>query len=85
MKNTSVVRRLDELGRITLPIDARRALNIDLRDQIDITIENDRIVLKKNNPSCVFTGKTKNLIEYKGKYIAKETIAELAKIAGLIE
>lgn len=85
MKSSGVIRRLDELGRITLPIDARRALHIDLRDEIDISVDNDRIILKKNNPNCVFTGKTKNLIEYKGKYVTKDTIAELAKLAGLIE
>lgn len=85
MKGTGIVRRLDELGRITLPIDARRALHIDLRDEIDISVENDRIILKKNNPTCVFTGKSKNLIEYKGKYINKDVVAELAKLAGIIE
>ena len=85
MKSTGVVRRLDELGRITLPIDARRALHIDLRDQIDISVDNDRIILKKSNPSCVFTGRTRNLIEYKGKYVSKDAIVELAKLAGLIE
>ena len=85
MKSTGVVRRLDELGRITLPIDARRALHIDLRDEIDISVENDKIILKKNNPSCVFTGKTRNLIEYKGKFVNKDTVVELAKLAGLIE
>ena len=85
MKGTGIVRRLDELGRITLPIDARRALHIDLRDEIDITVENDRIVLKKNVPTCVFTGKSKNLIEYKGKYISKDAVAELAKLADLTD
>ena len=47
MKTTGVVRRLDELGRITLPIELRRSLNLDVRDGLEITVQDDCIILKK--------------------------------------
>ena len=47
MKNTGVVRRLDELGRITLPMELRKVFNIEERDSLEIYVEDDKIILKK--------------------------------------
>ena len=85
MKNTGIVRRLDELGRITLPIELRRTLGVDDRDPLEIYVEDSKIILQKYEPSDIFTGSKEDLYEYQGKVVSKESITELAKIAGLID
>ncbi|MCI8416992.1 MAG: AbrB/MazE/SpoVT family DNA-binding domain-containing protein [Lachnospiraceae bacterium] len=84
MKDTGVVRRLDELGRITLPMELRKILHLKERDTLQIYVEDDRIVLQKYTPADIFTGDTEDLIEYQGKKVSRKTIAELAKLADLI-
>ncbi|HCJ09484.1 MAG: AbrB/MazE/SpoVT family DNA-binding domain-containing protein [Lachnospiraceae bacterium] len=83
MKATGIVRKLDNLGRVTLPIELRRSLNLDLKDPVEIFVDGDSIVLRKYEPRDIFTGSSKDLIEYQGKMISKDTIRELAKIAGI--
>lgn len=83
MKATGIVRKLDNLGRVTLPIELRRSLNLDLKDPVEIFVDGDSIILKKYEPRDIFTGDSKDLIEYQGKMISKDTIRELAKIAGI--
>ena len=83
MKTTGVVRRLDELGRVTLPIELRRSFQLEERDAVEIYVEGDRIIKKKYISSDIFTGSKENLVEYKGKLVSKETIKELAALAGL--
>lgn len=83
MKATGIVRNLDNLGRVTLPIELRRSLNLDLKDPVEIFVDGDSIILKKYEPRDIFTGSSKDLIEYQGKMISKDTIRELAKIAGI--
>ena len=85
MKNTGIVRKLDELGRITLPIELRRNLGIDDRDPLEIYVQDDQIILQKYEPSDIFTGEKEDLINYRGKRVSKGTITELAKLAGVIE
>ena len=83
MKSTGIVRKLDELGRITLPIELRRNLNVNERDPLEIFVDDDKIILTKYNPSDVFTGDMEELVEYCGKKVSKQSIIELAKLAGL--
>ncbi|NLI89525.1 MAG: AbrB/MazE/SpoVT family DNA-binding domain-containing protein [Epulopiscium sp.] len=83
MKSTGIVRKVDELGRIVLPIELRRNLDIHEKDALEIFIDNDKIILKKYQPADIFNGSMDDLIDYKGKKISKETIIELARIAGL--
>ena len=83
MKTTGVVRRLDELGRVTLPIELRRSFQFEERDAVEIYVEGDRKKKKKYISSDIFTGSKENLVEYKGKLVSKETIKELAALAGL--
>lgn len=85
MKSTGIVRRLDELGRITLPIELRRTLDISDRDPLEIFVDEGKIILQKYEPTDIFSGSKESLIEYKGKRVSKETIIELAKIVGLTE
>lgn len=84
MKATGIVRNLDNLGRVTLPIELRRNLNLDIKDPVEIFVEDDKIILRKYEPSDVFTGTKDDLVEYQGKMVSKETIRELAKIAGIV-
>ena len=79
MKSTGIVRRLDELGRITLPIELRRNFDVNERDPLEIFVDDDKIILKKYN----FTGEDMDdLIDYKGKKVSRKSIIELAKLAG---
>lgn len=84
MKDTGVVRRLDELGRITIPMELRKILHLEERDSLQIFVEDDRIILQKYAPADIFTGETEDLIEYRGKKVSKKTVTELAKLAELI-
>ena len=77
MKSTGIVRKVDNLGRIVLPIEMRRTLDIDIKDPVEIFAEEGRIVLKKHQYSCVFCGSTTNLTEFKDKKICEDCFSEL--------
>jgi len=83
MTDTGVVRKLDDLGRITLPMELRKNLGITDRDALHIYVEEQRIILEKYAPSDIFTGNKEDLIEFHGKKVSKESIKELAKVAGM--
>ena len=85
VKSTGIVRRLDELGRITIPIELRRTLDIEDRESLEIYDEDEKIILQKYLPVDIFTGSRQNLIEYKGKKISKDSIEEMARLIGLIK
>ncbi len=85
MKSTGIVRRLDELGRITLPIELRRVLDIEDRESLEIYVEEERIILQKYVPVDIFSGSRADLIEYKGKKVSKQSIEEMAKLIGLVK
>ncbi|MDR2167826.1 MAG: AbrB/MazE/SpoVT family DNA-binding domain-containing protein [Clostridiales bacterium] len=80
MKSTGIVRKVDELGRVVLPIELRKTLHIDVKDPMEIFVNEGTIVLKKYEPADIFTGEMEDLVEYKGKKISKKTIQELAKL-----
>lgn len=79
MKSTGIVRKVDELGRIVLPIELRRTLDIEIRDSIEIYVENDAIILKKYEPTCIFCGNNENLTTFNDKNICDECINKLQK------
>ena len=81
MKSTGIVRKVDELGRIVLPIEIRNTLGIAPRDAVEIFSDGDSIVLKKYETHCTFCANTKGLQEYKGKQICSRCRNELAKLA----
>ena len=80
MKATGVVRAIDSLGRIVLPIEIRKNLDINDRDSLEIFVEDDKIILKKYQPACLFCGGAESIIHYKGKLICKSCLEELASI-----
>lgn len=80
MKSTGVVRKVDELGRIVVPIEIRRVLNIAVKDNLEIYVEGDLIILKKYHPACIFCEEAQNVISYKGKMICRNCLAELYQL-----
>ncbi len=81
MKSTGVVRKVDELGRIVLPIELRRTLGIQEKDSLEIYVDNERIILKKYEPACIFCGNAESVFHYKEKNICRKCMEEL-KISG---
>lgn len=77
MKSTGIVRKVDELGRIVLPIELRRTLDIAERDALEIFVDGDNIILHKYHPACIFCDNTRNMISYKGKNICPDCIKKL--------
>lgn len=74
MKSTGIVRKVDELGRIVLPIELRRTLGIEEKDRIEIFVEGESIILRKYQPACIFCDNAKDIINYKGKNICPDCI-----------
>jgi transcriptional pleiotropic regulator of transition state genes len=74
MKSTGIVRKIDDLGRMVIPIELRKTMNINKKDPMEIFVEEDKIILRKYKPGCIFCGETENLIDFKGKAICKECI-----------
>lgn len=77
MKSTGMMRRVDELGRVVIPKEIRKKLNISEKDPLEIYVEGRSIVLKKVELSCVFCGSNKNLIKYKDKLLCEKCLNEL--------
>lgn len=78
MKSTGIVRKLDELGRIVLPIELRRTLNIEDRAPLEIFVENNAVVLRKYEPACIFCGSSQEITDYHGYGICKACLRELS-------
>ncbi len=74
MKSTGIVRKVDELGRIVLPIELRRTLGIEEKDRIEIFVDGESIILRKYQAACIFCDNAKDIINYKGKNICPDCI-----------
>ena len=77
MKSTGIVRHLDELGRIVLPMELRNTLDIGPKDKLEIFVEGEKIILKKFAPSCTFCGSTKDNVTLNNKRVCKACLAKL--------
>jgi transcriptional pleiotropic regulator of transition state genes len=73
------VRKVDELGRVVIPIELRRTLNIEEKDSLEIYVDGEHIILKKYEPACIFCGNAKDVIIYKGKNICPDCMTEFKK------
>lgn len=80
MKSTGIVRKVDELGRIVLPIELRRTLNIDIKDSLEIYVDDSRIILKKYEPTCIFCGEGNDVVTYCEKNICKSCLEKLKNV-----
>ena len=80
MKSTGIIRKVDELGRIVLPIELRRTLDIAEHDEMEIFIDGDQVILRKHKQNCVFCSSAQGLVQYKGKYICNKCVYNFHRI-----
>ena len=77
MKSTGIVRKLDELGRVVLPIELRRTMDLNIHDTVEIFVEDDKIILKKYHPACIFCGDARDVTTFKGTLVCVNCLREL--------
>ena len=77
MKSTGIVRKMDTLGRVVIPIELRRTLGIDIKDSIEIFVDKDTIILKKYQPSCSFCDNATDLKQFQGRNICAECLDKM--------
>lgn len=82
MKSTGVVRKVDELGRIVIPIELRRTMGIEEKDALEIYVDTEKIILKKYEPACIFCDNAEDVLNYKGKNLCRACLTELSKQVG---
>lgn len=80
MRATGIVRKIDELGRVVLPIELRRTLDVAEHDAFEIYVDGEAIVLRKYEPACIFCGSDTDVVDYRGKKICKACIREMKKL-----
>ena len=77
MKSTGMVRKVDDLGRVVLPIEIRQSLDINPRDPLEIFIQNKQIILQKYHPACVFCSNVENIVYFNDKRICAECLEKI--------
>ena len=80
MKDTGIVRKIDELGRITIPIELRRSMYMNEGDQIEIFTDDDSIILKKYSKFCTFCGSEESILTYNGKSVCAQCVEKIKLI-----
>lgn len=75
--STGIVRRVDELGRIVIPIEMRNALDIAQKDPVEISMEGSNIILHKYENRCVFCGALRPSIRFNGKLMCKKCLEKI--------
>jgi transcriptional pleiotropic regulator of transition state genes len=81
IKSTGMVRRIDELGRIVIPVEIRRNIGVEERGALEIMVDGDKIVLKPYKPTCIFCDSADNILKYKKKNVCKNCFLEIYKYA----
>lgn len=79
MKSTGIVRPIDQLGRIVIPKELRRTLDIEVGDPLEIFVDGEEVILRKYEPGCVFCGNVKYIVEFKGKKVCTNCIKGICK------
>ena len=79
MKSTGVVRQLDNLGRIVLPIELRRTMGIGVKDMLEVFVDGESIVLRKYVPACLFCGSEEDVVAFRGKNICQACLDALRR------
>lgn len=80
VKSTGIVRKVDELGRIVIPIELRRTLDIGIKDSLEIYVEDEQIILKKYSPACAFCANASGITVFKGKNVCADCLKDLKKL-----
>jgi len=81
MKATGIIRKVDELGRIVIPIELRNKLDIAIKDPIEIFVDGSSIILKKYEPNCIFCSNSKELSTYKDKLICSKCLNKISNLS----
>ena len=81
MKSTGIVRKVDELGRVAIPIELRRTLRIEEKDALEIYVDGERIILKKYEPACIFCGNADNVRNFKEKNICQDCLDAMKEVS----
>ena len=80
MKTTGIVRQMDSLGRIVLPIELRRTLDIAQKDSLEIYVEGNQIIRKKYEPTCIFCENSRDIVSFEGTNVCPDCLKELKGI-----
>ncbi|HEY8345591.1 MAG TPA: AbrB/MazE/SpoVT family DNA-binding domain-containing protein [Bacillota bacterium] len=81
MKSTGIVRKVDELGRVVIPIELRRTLQIEEKDALEIYVDGERIILKKYEPACIFCGNAERVTIFKDKNICQDCLESMKDVS----
>jgi AbrB family transcriptional regulator, transcriptional pleiotropic regulator of transition state genes len=81
MKSTGVVRKIDELGRIVLPVEIRKVFGIHEGDQLDISVNGEQIILEKRRDLCLFCGASDPRVDYQGRRVCDKCAGELGQLS----
>jgi transcriptional pleiotropic regulator of transition state genes len=81
VKSTGIVRKVDELGRVVIPIELRRTLQIEEKDALEIYVDGERIILKKYQPACIFCGNADNIKIFRDKNICRDCLDAMKALA----
>ncbi|HBL37275.1 MAG TPA: AbrB family transcriptional regulator [Firmicutes bacterium] len=81
MKSTGIVRKVDELGRVVIPIELRRTLRIEEKDALEIYVDGEKIILKKYEPACIFCGNAENVRNFKDKNICQDCLDSMKDVS----
>ncbi|MBR5553652.1 MAG: AbrB/MazE/SpoVT family DNA-binding domain-containing protein [Clostridia bacterium] len=84
MKPLGVVRTVDRLGRIVLPADLRKRMGYEVDEPIEIFVDEDKVILKKYNPTCLFCGSSENTVKYKDKLVCAECAKKLTELCNYL-
>lgn len=77
MRSSGIVRKVDSLGRIVIPIEIRRALSIDIKDPIEISLDGDSIVLRRQKTNCALCGSKNVSQKIDDKYLCVDCIRRI--------
>lgn len=79
MKSTGVVRKIDELGRIVLPSELRRVFGIKEGDELEISVDGEKVILEKRQDVCVFCSAGNPTIDFHGRSVCENCAGELGQ------
>jgi transcriptional pleiotropic regulator of transition state genes len=80
MKAIGIVRKVDELGRIVIPMELRRTFGIEKEDPLEIFVDEDMIILKKYEPACIFCGSAEDILKVGSKNVCRQCVTDMAKL-----
>jgi len=80
MKSTGMVRKIDELGRIVIPAEIRQNLDLQIKDTVEIFTDENRIILQKYQPSCLFCNNVDNVVYFNDKRVCRVCLEKLKNL-----